>query len=95
MKVLVEGPGIYYLAYRAQQKEEEGNEMLFAALVIRKTGLNLYLSALKTFPGFIEFIPPGLMKYLSDDRLRFQFRSNISNIVNEIEQLIKLSVGIL
>ena len=95
MKVLVEGPGVYYLAYRAQQIEEEGRETLFAALVIRKSGLNLYLSALKAFPGFIEFIPPGLMKYLCDDGLRFQFRNNVSNLINDIEQLIKLSIGIL
>jgi len=96
MKVLAEGPGVYYLAYRAARQEEaEDEDMLFAALVARKTGLHLYLSSLEAFPGFRDFIPFKLIKYLSDDGLKFQFRDNITNMIADIEQLIKLSVGIL
>lgn len=92
MKLLVEQPGIYYLAYKPEEDLPEDN--LFAALVAMKSGIYLYLTALKVFPSFKEFIPGQMMQYLDDDGLRFLFRGNVEHLLDEIEMVVKLAVGI-
>lgn len=95
MKVLVEDPGVYYLAYNTPADNQKDHPSLFAALVARKSGLYLYLPALKAFPGFKSYVPVALLEYISNDGLRFQSGANISNIMPEVEMIIKLSVGII
>jgi|GEM_PF-3220418 len=92
MKLLVEQPGIYYLAYQPEEDQPEDN--LFAALVAMKQGICLYLRALKVFPGFKEFIPVQILQHLDADGLRFIFKGSVDHLLDEMEMVVRLAIGI-
>jgi len=60
-----------------------------------KKGIYLYLTAMKVFPAFKEFLPLQILQCLDDDGTRFLFKGNVDHLLDEVEMVVKLAVGII